>query len=409
MRRILYVNQTAAICGATVSLLSLLDHLDRSRFYPSVLLLEEGPAVSLYRSRGIETYIDPTISIYYHFVHASFPIRSFQPWLQFTKLFELWPSALRARDFLQEHPVDLVHVNTAAQLPMLWGAHLAGIPAVLHVRETLSQGLLGVRRTLFRRAIDRWASRIIAIAQCDGAALKPSPRVRVIYNFVDFAEFDRHIDGLTIRSELGIPAEASVVGMLGGTVSNKGLWPFVQAAHYVHLQRPEVRFVVAGRPPIPEPPISLRRRMRHRLERILGIPNLNVSVLEYLKKHGLQDIVHFVGFRADIATVIAGFDVLAFPATASHFGRPIIEAGAMAKPVVASDFPSTREIVTHGGTGLLVPPNAPQALATAILRILDDPVLARSMGEAGYRQARQKFDAQVNAAATFAVYDEVLA
>ena len=85
-----------------------------------------------------------------------------------------------------------------------------------------------------------------------------------------------------------------------------------------------------------------------------------------------------------------------------------MEAGAMGKPVVASDFSSTREIDHHNLTGLLVPPNEPDALARSILQILDNPSLAGAMGEAGFQQARQKCDVEINAPAIFAIYDELI-
>src|SRR5207245_103172 len=92
----------------------------------------------------------------------------------------------------------------------------------------------------------------------------------------------------------------------------------------------------------------------------------------------------------------------------SHFARPIIEAGAMARPVIATDFPSSRELVRPGETGLLVPPGDPTALAEAILRFLEGPEVARRMGEAGFALARQRYDAETNTREILDLYDRVL-
>jgi glycosyltransferase involved in cell wall biosynthesis len=118
--------------------------------------------------------------------------------------------------------------------------------------------------------------------------------------------------------------------------------------------------------------------------------------------------VRFIGHRADVPLVLAASDVLAFPSTVPHFARPIIEAGAMARPVVASRLGGPLELVEDGVTGLLVPPGDPAALATAIAPLLDDPERAARLGEAGYRRARADFDAGANARRTFAVYEELL-
>lgn len=80
----------------------------------------------------------------------------------------------------------------------------------------------------------------------------------------------------------------------------------------------------------------------------------------------------------------------------------------MAKPVVASNLGGPQELVRHGETGFLVLPNDPDALAKAVVTILTDPTLAQQMGEAGYEQAKSRFDAKVNVAQTLAVYKELL-
>jgi glycosyltransferase involved in cell wall biosynthesis len=80
----------------------------------------------------------------------------------------------------------------------------------------------------------------------------------------------------------------------------------------------------------------------------------------------------------------------------------------MAKPVIASRLGGPLELVEEGRTGLLVPPNDPAALADALIALLKDPQRMMQMGEAGYQQALEKFDAVKNAQRTFAVYEEIL-
>ncbi len=81
----------------------------------------------------------------------------------------------------------------------------------------------------------------------------------------------------------------------------------------------------------------------------------------------------------------------------------------MAKPVIATRIGGADEFVRDGVTGYLVPQGDPERLAGALRKLLTDPALARSMGEAGYAQAREKFDARRNAARIAGVYEEILA
>jgi glycosyltransferase involved in cell wall biosynthesis len=80
----------------------------------------------------------------------------------------------------------------------------------------------------------------------------------------------------------------------------------------------------------------------------------------------------------------------------------------MAKPVVASRLGGPLELVQENVTGLLVAPNDPNALAEALISLLKDPAQMTRMGEAGYAQAHEKFDAVKNAQRTFEVYEEII-
>ena len=106
--------------------------------------------------------------------------------------------------------------------------------------------------------------------------------------------------------------------------------------------------------------------------------------------------------------LIAATDIIVFPSTVPHFARPVIEASAMAKPVIASDIGGPRELVVPDETGLLIPPDNPEQLATAIVSLLDDSEMMTQMGEKGYQRATNKFDSKVNSERTYAVYDELL-
>jgi glycosyltransferase involved in cell wall biosynthesis len=122
----------------------------------------------------------------------------------------------------------------------------------------------------------------------------------------------------------------------------------------------------------------------------------------------VRAVLTFTGVRDDIPHILAVSGCLVFPSLVPHFARPIIEAAAMGVPAVASDLGGPRELIVPGETGLLIPPGDPAALAAAVADILTDRGRARSMGEAACARARRLFDAPVNAAATIALYDEVL-
>ena len=114
------------------------------------------------------------------------------------------------------------------------------------------------------------------------------------------------------------------------------------------------------------------------------------------------------GFRRDIPRLLAATDVLAFPSLAPEgFGRPIIEAMAMARPVVATSVGPSAEVLGPDA-GLLVPPDA-DALARALADLLEDPLKRDMMGEAGRQRVEACFSLERQVSEMSAIYIEAAA
>ena len=107
---------------------------------------------------------------------------------------------------------------------------------------------------------------------------------------------------------------------------------------------------------------------------------------------GVADRVVFTGMRIDLPELYSTMDVFALPSYREGFPRTLMEASSMGLPVVASDIRGCREAVEDGITGILVPVRDAKRLAEGIGRILGDPAMATSMGEAGRRKALFEFD-----------------
>lgn len=405
LKRILYIHHGGGIGGAPLSLLYLLQQLDRTRYEPIVVTLRSGPVVNLYRAEGIETHIESGIS---DFSHTNLEWYGGREWWRLPgKLIRLIPSIRKTRDVIRRFKPDLVHLNSSTLTLSTIACTLEDVPVVLHIREPIMRGYTGLRRALIRRIIDRNATRVIAISHYDADQLTPSDRIRVIYNFVDFTKFDRTLSGNTISDELRIASDAPVVLMLGGVAEPKGTLTLIRALPDLLKRIPNARFVIAG-PALG--PSSSDGVMKAVAKRILQADAYDRAVQAALDTAGppAKDAVVFTGIRQDIPQLIAASNVLVFPSVVAHFARPIIEAAAMAVPSIASDLGGPRELIEHNETGLLVPPNDPQALADALASVLLDPTRATAMGEAAYIRARKLFDAGYNAITTIAVYDELL-
>ena len=216
----------------------------------------------------------------------------------------------------------------------------------------------------------RWA---IEMAVAEGIC--PPGKIKWLGNGIDVTRFDRcrldEADLQALRLELGIPANAPVVGFVGRLVREKGIKELLQAAQIISRRNPEVKFLLIG-PVDPAKSDALTPAIATR--------------------HGLADSCIFTGLRNDMPELYALMDVFVLPSHRESFPRSPMEASAMGVPCVVNNIPGCREVVDHSRNGLLVSVGDSQALAYAILKLLTDRDLARSMGAAGRQLAPDRFD-----------------
>ena len=141
---------------------------------------------------------------------------------------------------------------------------------------------------------------------------------------------------------------------------------------------------------------------------IVGDGPLRAKVETQIAALGLAGRVRLTGLRRDVPDLMHSFDVLTLTSLWEGLPRVLPQAMAAGLPVVATAVDGNAEAVTDGVTGFLTPPGDPQAMAAAVLRLLDDPALAQAMAEAGRAQA-EAFGARKMVAEIAALYEELLA
>ena len=390
--KILYVHHGRGIGGAPLSLLYLLQKLDRKKYEPTVLCLYESKATDLYRHENIRTFVARAISVFNNTTlscgNASVKGRIFN---FACSMMKMPVSVVMTYLWVKKISPDIVHLNSAGLIAGAIGAKLAGKKVVWHIREPLFESLLGLRAFLSKVCIEKFSDKIIAIGKYEADRLFKSPKVTVIYNFVDFDRFNRDISGGSFRKEFNIRANQKVVSMLGGLSLVKGTMTVVEALATVRKVIPNVKLVIVGRYPITK---NLGNKY---YEKILNI----------VESKKIKDNIIFAGVRNDIPRILSASDVLVFPSTVPHSARPVIEAAAMGKPAIASNLGGLNELIVDDITGRLVPSEDSKKLAEAVLEVLLNEQKAKKMGETGYKRAKSLFDADVNAKMTFDVYEEI--
>lgn len=281
-----------------------------------------------------------------------------------------------------------VHGYAAADFGRL-AARRAGAALVLH--EHFADPRMPRYQAWADRLLSPLTDRAIAVSGSTRDFLVrerfvPADRVRVIWNGAPLDEFAPVARGKAeaVRRSLGLGPEAEVVGAIGRLNAQKGHRYLLAAAPHVLARRPQARFLVVGDGDLAEP---LRLQAR---------------------ELGVADRVVFAGHRADIPDVLGAIDVLCICSTYEGTPLTLFEAMAAAKTIVSTAVDGCREVLEDGKTGLLVPPAEPDALAGALVRVLEDQDLGAGLAEAA-RAASSRYDIRSCVAQMQALYEEALA
>jgi glycosyltransferase involved in cell wall biosynthesis len=132
-------------------------------------------------------------------------------------------------------------------------------------------------------------------------------------------------------------------------------------------------------------------------------------MIERVKDLGILDKVHFTGWRSDAEYLASAFDIYVCPSIIEGMSNSLLEAMARSLPVVATAVGGNVENVVEGKTGFLVPPNDPESMADAILRLLTNRAMAAEMGLAGKERLEKVYSARLMVHQMESLYRHLLA
>lgn len=313
-------------------------------------------------------------------VHAVEMPRSITPVKDLRAVWQLWR-------LLRQIRPTIVHAGTPkAGLLGMMAAWLARVP----IRIYQIRGLPFLSARGWKRHLLIWTERIACLladqvicnshsnrSEALNAHLCPENKIKVLHNgsgngvdatgaFVP----NEHTFRESIRCELGIPAQALVIGYVGRIVRDKGVVELVRAWEQLNASYSNVHLLVVGRFESQAP--------------------LSDDIIGILQK---DQRVHLTGYvqKDTIANYYSAMDVLVLPTYREGFPNTLLEAAAKALPAVSTRIPGCVDAVVDGVTGTLVPPRDATALAEAIRRYLDDPELRRQHGQAGRERVLRDF------------------
>jgi len=359
---LLMANFADVVGGGEESLLGLAATLDRRRLRVRASVTGDGEVATRLRALGVPVGV----------VRLP-PVR---PWT----LGPIVLAVMRLRRLLRRERVTLVHAHgSRGTLYAGLATRGLGIPLVWHVRVAEPDPRLD-------RLLARLAEAIVVNSSATAARIRRLPgaaaKLTIVPNGVDPARFAPGPADARLGDSLGLDPAVPVVGYFGRLERGKGVDVLVDAATRLHGKLPATAFLFVGEGPLRETLIARAAAA--------GLP------------------ARFAGQRDDVAALLRLCAVVVLPSRQEAFGRILIEAMAAGVPVVASAVGGIPEVCVDGVTGLLVPPEDPDALAVAIALTLTDQAATAARVTAATADVHARFALTAHAARVEAVYAQVL-
>lgn len=393
-KRILYCegNMDSSVGGSHYSLFYLVESLDKSRYEPIVVFHRENRLIPMYRQAGLDSRVFP----YRDAVRFAARLSRFSFAGRFVQLVQnlvnIWRMVIfpgiRCALYLRAHHVDLVHLNNTIIRNHHWmlGAILARVKCISHERG------INEHISWFSRFFARRLSAIICISGCvkdnllkQGIAAN---QLVVVHNGLDPDRVRAKVDSAEIHQRHGIEPGSPIIGIIGNIKEWKGQDVVVRATARLRERWPNIRCLLVG-------DTEVDRVYEERLRSLVA-------------EKSLQDNVIFTGYQPNVADYLNVMHVMIHASVLPEpFGRVLLEAMAMKKPVIGARGGAVPEIIVDGETGLMFTPGDDAELAQEVAGLLEDSVRAKQMGENGYKRAGQDFGIKKNVQKTQQLYERL--
>jgi len=364
--KIIYVLGYLRLGGTEAQLLELLRRMDRTQFTPIIYAFgQDGHLRAEFEALGIPVafreYVLPKNG-------------SRIAWLRGVA------ALMRdmTRFFQQQRPAIVQSFLPTANLFAAISAKFARVPVIITGRRATmnphASDFPAFPHQWLLHLSNRWVSAVLANSmrlrdECLMQERWLSPQtIHVIYNGVDLSRFCATTPSLRLKHAFGIPEHAPVVGVIANLAARKGHCDLLSAAEIILRQMPVTRFVFVGRD----------EGMQEELD-------------AQAQNAGIRDAVIFAGQQSNIPEWLSLLDLVVSASYEEGMSNALLEAMAAGKPIVATRIAGTPEIVVDGTTGILVSPGEPEALAEAVLRLLQHRDVRETMGNAGRQRAREVF------------------
>jgi glycosyltransferase involved in cell wall biosynthesis len=305
--------------------------------------------------------------------------RKISPVSDLIYVFQLW-------QYLRKEKFAIVHTHTPK--PGLLGqlaAKMAGTPIIINTIHGFyfnqDSNFLKRKFYIFIEKIAAKCSDLIFSQNQEDiqTAIKENiclaTKIKYLGNGVDLEKFNPNRFSKEFikekKQKLGISEHRKIIGIVGRLVQEKGYYDLFEAIGKIVKDFPDVLVLAIG----PREP-----------------DKKDAVDTDIIEKFGIKNNVLFLGERTDIDEIYPLMDIFVLPSRREGFPRSVLEASALARPIIVTDIRGCREAVDNGNTGVLIPARNPQELANAIVYFLKNSDKAKQIGKNARSKALKEFD-----------------
>ncbi len=362
MKKLLLISHGAALGGSPISCLNIARHIDKSRFEPVLCFGEDGPIVQRAKHEGFKV-----------FVIANKGFLGLKMIASYIKL-------------ITSQKIDIVHLNTLTpyyKYPAI-AAKLTGKKTIWFVRENPEEK----RCVRLKKYLNFIANKIVTVSYDTAEHIYYADKAKLItiHNGIDLSDFKPTKPTEQEFEALGLDKNGLYLTCVSSLEYRKGIFDLVNGFALVADKFPTLRVLIVGADPT--------KSKKYETE----LKSLIVSL-------GLKERVILYGRSQEVKKILSTSLALVLPSYWEGLSRAILEAMAMAKPILASRAGGNPEQVRDGVNGFLFEPKNPSDLAAAIEKLMSADI--NMLGKASRQIAKVEFDIKTTTAKIEELYESL--
>ena len=383
---ILYFENVSVLGGAAIVLRNLIKKIKREDEINLIAVCPEGELAKAFREDGIRVKV----------VNSKRIVRTLNPLKLILYILNFFQVNLKLLRIIRRHNVNILHANSlGAHIYSFFAVKIAGIPNIWHLHDILKDRKSNRLLCIF---LGKMANQIVVVSYAVKKSLVDfginSNKIKIIYNGLDLKYWIPRIytQNYLLREFNIDKSDFIKIGIIGQLAKWKGQDVFLDSVTYlIRVGNANLKFFIIGD------------------ELFKGENDYKDSLYKKVRVNRIGDYVIFTGKRNDIPNIMAFLDIVI---VCSRYPDPlptvVLEAMAMSKVVIGTNIGGIPEMILNNKTGILVPPNDPEALTKAILGLINQPDKIKEMGIKARERIKSKFTIEKNVETVRNLYSKLL-